>query len=242
MQVTFERVLNTGRRVHDFVTAQAPTLGTTVPGPLLGQLGDAVGSLGAAQVAEETLAQAASAEIARQDAIRQGLSADFLIPIGRIVRRAYPKNPDFQALIVSAKLTRKSQFVAKVTSAATVAAAHADELIGKGMPADFVAQMQAGVAQLTASVATRNKQVADKTGTVETIQQSVKVIRDVVHIIDGNMRRALKQNPALLQNWNATKKVPATVVTPLPGGDLDAASAGAEPVAPVTTPSATPAA
>jgi hypothetical protein len=240
MQLTQDKVLDTGKRVQGFVDTQAPAIGTTVPAPLRAQLDTAVTQLSGAQVDQETLGQAAAAEIAKQDAIRKEVTTDFLIPIGRIVRRAFPTSPDFKVMIVSANLTRKGDFLNKVTTATAAAATHAQDLINNGMPADFIAQMQAAVGQLTASVDTRGKQVGLKKGATATMKQSTKAIRDGVHIIDGNMRRVLKNNQPLLTNWIATSRVQATVVTPLPGGDLSATpSAEATPAPVVAAPVAT---
>jgi hypothetical protein len=226
MRLTDQKVLDTGQRVQVFVDTQGPAIGTTVPAPLRAQLDTAVTQLSGAQVDQQTLGQAVAAEIAKQDAICKEVSADFLIPIGRIVRRAFKNSPDFKVLIVPAG-TAKGTFLGKVTTAMAAAVTHAQDLINNGMPTDFIAQMQTAVGQLTASVDTRGKQVGLKQGTVKTITQSTKAIRDVVHIIDGNMRRALKNNQPLLTNWIATKRIQATVVTPLPGGDLNPTPAAA---------------
>jgi hypothetical protein len=247
MELTKEKVLETAQRVQVFLESQSAAIGTTVPAPFRAQLDTAVTQLSGAQVDQVTTAKAVTAEVAKQNALRKEIQVDFLIPIGRIVRRAFKTSPDFQALIVPAGLTRKGDFLGKVTAATAAAAAHAQDLIDRGMPADFIAQMQTAVGQLAASVETRGKQVGLKQQTVKTIAESTTAIRDVLHIIDGNMRRALKKNQPLLTNWVATKRIQATVVTPLPGGDLSAtpsATPTPAPVAPapVTTASAKPAA
>jgi hypothetical protein len=239
MQLTQQKVSDTGQRVQTFLDTQSSAIGTTVPALLRAQLDTAVAQVGQAQVDQETLTQAVLAETAKQNAIRKEVSADFLIPIGRIVRRAFKTAPDFQALIVSTRLTRKGDFVGKVTAATAAAATHAQDLIDRGMPADFIVQMQAAVTQLTTSTETRGKLVGLKQQTVKTLKDSTKSIRDTVHIIDGNMRRALKKNQPLLTNWNATKRVQATVVTPLPGGDLNATPSAPQPAAPAGAPVAT---
>ncbi len=204
MQLTQQKVFDTGQRVRGFLDTQSSAIGTTVPAPFRAHLDTGVAQLGQAQVDQETLVKAVLAETAKQNAIRKEVSADFLIPIGRIVRRAFKTVPDFQALIVPAGLTRKGDFLGKVTAATAAAAAHAQDLIDKGMPADFIVQMQTAVTQLTASVETRAKLVGLKQQTVKTMKESTKSIRDAVHIIDGNMRRALKKNQPLLTNRHST--------------------------------------
>jgi hypothetical protein len=233
MQLTQQKVSDTAHRVQVFLDSQGAAIGTTVPAPFRAQLDTAVTQLSGAQVDQETLAKAVAAEVAKQNAIRREIQVDFLIPMGRIVRRAFKTTPDFQALIVPSGLTRKGDFLGKVTAAIAAAATHAQDLIDRGMPADFIAQMQTVVGQLAASVDTRGKQVGLKQQAVKTTTESTKAIRDVLHIMDGNMRRTLKKNQPLLTNWVATKRIQATVVTPLPGGDLNVTPSAAPTPAPV---------
>jgi hypothetical protein len=247
MKLTQHNVSDTARRVQVFLDTQSAAIGTTVPAPLRARLDAAVTQLSGAQLDQDTLAKSVPAEIIRQNAIRKEVSADFLIPMGRIVRRAFKTSPDFQALIVPAALTRKGDFLGKVTAAAAAATAHAQDMIDHGMPADFIAQMQTAVGQLAASIDTRAKQVGLRQQAVKAATDSTTAIRDVLHIIDGNMRRTLKTNQPLLTNWVATKRIQATVVTPLPGGDLNAPPSAPQAVAPagvpvVTTAPAKPAA
>jgi hypothetical protein len=233
MQLTQQKVSDTAQRVRAFLDSQSAAIGTTVPAPLRAKLDAAATQLSGAQVDQETLAKAVAAEVAKQNALRKEVKVDFLIPIGRIVRRAFKTSPDYQAMIVPTGLTRKGDFLGKVTAATAAAATHAQDLIDHGLPADFIAQMQTAVAQLAASVETRGKQVGLKQQTVKALKDSSKAIRDVLHIIDGNMRRALKKNQPLLTNWIATKRIQATVVTPLPNGDLNAAPSAVPTPAPV---------
>ena len=239
MQLSQQKVSDTGQRVLTFLDSQSSAIGTTVPAPLRARLDGAVTQLNGAQVEQETLAKAVPAEVAKQNAIRKEVSVDFLIPMGRIVRRAFKTNPDYQALIIPSGLTRKGDFLGKVTAATAAAAAHAQDMIDHGMPADFIVQMQAAVTQLTASAETRGKLVGLKQQTVKTMKEATKTIRDVVHIIDGNMRRTLKKNQPLLTNWIATKRIQATVVTPLPGGDLNATPSAPQPAVSAAVPVAT---
>src|SRR5258708_7145642 len=233
MELTQQKVHHTAQRVPAFLDSQSAALGTIVPAPLRAQIDTAVTQVSKAQVDQETLAKAVAAEVAKQNALRKEVSVDFLIPMGRIVRRAFRTSPDFQALIVPSGLTRKGDFLGKVTAATAAAATHAQDLIDHGMRVDFIAQMHTALGQLTASVETRGKEVGLKQQTVKTLKDSTRSIRDVLHIMDGHMRRALKKNQPLLTNWVATKRIQATVVTPLPGGDLNATPSTVSTPAPV---------
>ena len=167
--------------------------------------------------------------------------------MGRIARHALGTSPDFEALVVPASVTRKGDFMNKVNAVAGAASKHEQDFVDHGMPADFIAQLGTAVGALNASVDTRGKQKGLLKQAGKAIKDSTKAVRDVLHVIDGNMKRALKKNQPLLANWVATKRIQATVVTPLPGGDLNVTPSAPQPVAPavapvVTTASAKPAA
>ena len=61
--------------------------------------------------------------------------------------------------------------------------------------------------------------VGQQSAATEGAAQSVKTIRSVVKVINGALTSVLKKNAPLKANWVATKRIQATVVTPLPGGN-----------------------
>lgn len=231
MELIQHNVSDTGERVQTFLDAQKAAIGAAVPTALRARLDSAVAQARAAQVDEQTFAAGAPAEITKQKAIQKEVKVDLLGPIARVVRRAFTTNPDFQVMIVSSNVLRKGDFVGKVSAVADAAALHEQDLIDNGLPADVVARLRGAVVQFTASAAARGTQLGSLKQARQTLKDSTKAIRDVVHIIDGNMKRELKANQPLLANWSATRKIQATAVIPMPTGDLnvsvDSASAAA---------------
>ena len=222
MQLTQNNVSDTGRRVQTFLGSQSAVLGTTVPATLRAQLDAAMTQLATSGQNQESLASAVRGETANQVTMRKALKVDFLTPMGRIARHALSDSPDFPALVVPSSVRRKGDFMNKVNAVSEAAAKHEKDFVDHGMPADFLAQLGTAVGALNASVDTRGNQKGLLTQASKGIKDSTKAVRDVLHVIDGIMKRALKQNQPLLANWVATKQIQATVVTPLPGGDINA--------------------
>ena len=239
MRLMQHNVLDTARRVQTFLASQSAVIGIAVPAPLQAQLDAAVTQLATSGQDQEILASAVRGAIASQIAMRKALKVDFLNPMARLARHALRASADFPALVVPATGLRKGDFMTKVNAVADAAAKHEKDFVDHGMPADFLAQLQAAVAALNASVETRGKQkgLLKQAGTA--IKDSTKAVRDVLHVIDGNMKRVLKKNQPVLANWTATRRIQATVVTPLPNGDLNVTPIAPQPVAPAGVPVAT---
>jgi hypothetical protein len=232
MQLTQHNVSDTGRRVQTLLDSQSAVLGTTVPAPLRAQLDAAVTQLATSGTDQESLDSSTRGETVNQVAMRTALKVDFLDPMARIARHALRASPDFEALVVSSTVKRKGDFMNKVNAIVDAAAKHEQDFVDHGMPADFIAQLRAAVGALNASIDTRGKQVGLLKQATKGIKDSTKAVRDVLHVIDGNMKRALKKNQPVLANWVATKRIQATVVTPLPGGDLNITPSAPQPAAP----------
>src|SRR5258708_40172069 len=237
MQLAQHNVLDTGRRVQALLDSQSTVLGTTVPIPLRAQLDAAVTQLATSGQDQESLASAVRGAIVNQIAMRKEVKVDCLSPMARIARHALRAAPDFQALVVPAFGLRKGDFMNKVNAVADAAGKHEKDFVDHGMPADFLAQLQAAVAALNGSIDTRGKQLGLLKQAGRAIKAAAKAVRDVLHVMDGIMKRALRKKQPMLANWTATKRIQATVVTPLPGGDLNAPPSAPQPVAP---PAATP--
>ena len=239
MNLADHNVSDTARRAKTFLASQSAVIGTAVPAPLQAQLDAAVTQLATSGQDQEILASAVRGAIASQIAMRKALRVDFLSPMARIARHALRASPEFATLVVTTGHLRNGDFLNKVNALADAAAKHEKDFIDHGMPADFIAQLQAAVAALNASVETSGKQkgLLKQAGTA--IKDSTKAVRDVLHVIDGNMKRVLKKNQPVLANWTATRRIQATVVTPLPNGDLNVTPIAPQPVAPAGVPVAT---
>ena len=218
MKTTELHVLDTGQRIQGFLDSEATAVGTAVPAPLRGQLDAAVVQGRTAQASQAILAGSIKGETATQAAIRASITTDFLRPIATAARHALADAPDFTTLVPPAKL-RKADFASTVTAVATAAAKYQQTFLDHGEPADFVVQLQAALTRFDTSTASRARLVGQQSAATESAGESVKTIRSVLKVINGALTPVLKKNAPLKANWIATKRIQATVVTPLPGGN-----------------------
>ena len=231
MELSQHNVFDTGRRVQTLLDSESAVFGTAVPAPLRAQLDTAMTQLAASGQDQESLASSVRGEAANQVTMRKALKVDFLTPMGRIARHALGNSPDFEALVVPASVTRKGDFMNKVNAVAGAAAKHEKDFVDHGMPADFIARTNAAADALLASVTARKTHRGQRGGATLGLKDKLSEGRALVLVLDAFVQTALKDDPALLANWNIIKRVrlvarrqlhtpdtPATTpATPAPG-------------------------
>lgn len=240
MQSTHFTVFDTGRRVQGFLDAQAAAIGTAVPTTLRVQLDDAVTQGAAFQLEQGASGAAAKGETSRQQLIRDDLFAKFLHPVEGVAKKKLKGAAtvtELSSLVISSAFKHGNKLLAKATELADAAAKYEKIFVDNGLPADFIAQLRAGIAEVTASEATRGRQLSRRTAATTGIATSDKAIRATVDSMNRVLRPALKPNPALLADWMASKRIRQLVVTPTPTGSVSALTgpaAATPPTGPVT--------
>ena len=143
----------------------------------------------------------------KADALRRELVHNYLAPIVRIARTKLPRTNELEPL----RLPSKTATVENVASAARglmhVAAQYADVFIQSGLPADFIAQLDAAIGAMQQSRVDGKSDRADSKGASAGLRQSLKRARDTVGIIDSFVRVALQDNDDLLTVWNGVNRV-----------------------------------
>ncbi len=91
-----------------------------------------------------------------------------------------------------------------------------------GLPADFIAQLRAGITAIEASAAARGRQRSRRAAATKGLMAADKALRETIDSLNRVLKPALATNPALLADWTASKRVRQLAVTPLPTGDLGA--------------------
>jgi hypothetical protein len=239
MQLKEQMVLDTARRVQAFLDARAADIGNGIVTPTLRtRLDTAVTQLAAAQLAQDTLDASSKGQTVALNTARTELYAEFLRPMTKLARLTLKGTPDFAALSVPAAVARSGDFVAKVNTAADTATKDEQILVAHGMAADFIAQLRAAIAQFSAVMSARGVQVGQMVEATNGIGTSVKAVRAVLQALDGVLTKALRNNLPLLANWRTAKLIKATVVTPLPMGDIGSTSVAAQAPAPTSAPAA----
>jgi hypothetical protein len=105
------------------------------------------------------------------------------------------------------------------------AAPYTDTFTKAGLAADFVAQLSAAADAVVGVVANRTTSRGKRRGATDGLKARLTEGRKVVHILDALVRSALKDDPALLGNWNLVKRVTKSS----PGRPAAAAPSNAPP-------------
>ena len=213
-------VFATGRRVQGFLDAQAATLGAVVPQTLRAQLDDGVMQATVFQLEQGTSNSEAKGETAKQQLIRDDLFARYLHPVEGVAKKKLNGVTGFSSLIMSAAFRHSNKLVSKAIELADAAMKYEKVFVDNGLPADFIAQLQAGLAAITASEAVRARQLSRRAAATTGLQAADTAIRASVDLLNRVLKPALKENPALLADWMASKRVRQLAVTPLPGGSV----------------------
>ena len=219
MKTTQVRVFDAGRRVEGFLDANAALIGTAVSASLRAKLDAAVTQLDQLRLDQETSKAAAAGETTNQAALRSDLFKHLVGPIGEVAKLNLKGSADYQALVVSAAAVKKSEFVTKVNSQADAAAKYAQLFIDHSLPADFLAQIKAGVAQVLASAANREAQQTKQSAATGGLIAADKAVRSLIKVVSGALAKVLKGNATLSAGWTAAKRIKQLPVTPLPTGN-----------------------
>jgi hypothetical protein len=218
MKTTQVRTFDAGRRVEGFLDANAALIGTAVSALLRAKLDAAVTQLDQLRLDQETSKAAAAGETTNQAALRSDLFKHLVGPIGEVAKLNLKGSADYQALVVSAAAVKKSEFVTKVNSQADAAAKYAQLFIDHSLPADFLAQIKAGVALVLASAANREAQQTKQSGATGGLITADKAVRSLIKVMNGALSKVLKGNATLSAGWTAAKRIKQLPVTPLPTG------------------------
>jgi hypothetical protein len=192
------------------------------------------------------------------NALKTGLRFDHMRPIAEIAKRKLASVPEFASLKLPPANASTAQLIASATSMGDAAAPYTQTFVDLGLPADFVARMQASAAELTQTLAARASHTLTRSGATSGISAQDRNGRSIVKLLDSLVRPRIRSNAVLVGAWNAAirlRRVPKTIVpavtTPATatgtgtgagtgtGTDAGALSATGSPA---TTPAATPAA
>jgi hypothetical protein len=212
-----------------------------VPAPLRAHLDASVTQIAALQATQGANASAAKGETAKQKLLRGDLYAHLLNPVGAVARKQLRGVAEFPSLVVSALFRASNKLLAKATELADAAAKYEKVFIDNGLPADFLAQIRAGVGEIAASVTARGSALTQQVTATAGMKVADKAARAAIDTMSRSLKKVLTANPALLAGWTAAKLVRQPVVTPLPTGSVStptAPSPSTAPVAPATPASA----
>jgi hypothetical protein len=197
------------------------------------KLDDAIAELSAHATDQTGHNLAAQGATKNTRALRVVLLRDHMAPIARIARADLPPTPAIEPLKMPKGKPTTAKLAKLADGMAQAAAPFADAFVSAGLPPDFVAQLNGATDALLASVVENSQNRGKRHRATTGLKQRLSAARKIVHVLDAFVKTALKDDPALLANWNLVKRVRRT-------GSRAATPETPPPATPTATPSAQP--
>ena len=172
--------------------------------------------------------------------LRTVLLRDHMAPIARIAHSKLPQTPELASL----KMPRGNPTIASLGVAAGAmgkeAARFSDVFIASGLPADFIAHLDATTTAMLSAVDARRQILGKAKGATSGLKAKLVIARRTVRVLDAFVRTALKDDTTLLSNWKTVTHVTKSRVRTVAAAPVTPTAAPAS--APTATPVATSAA
>jgi hypothetical protein len=224
MRTTQIHLVQSFRRVQVFHDGHADVVGTVDTNEARKQLDAAVSQIDAAVDAQGTRTRETRAEVNKRRQLERELIGKYMTPLATFARSKLVGVPDFGALTPSANDLRTERLMQSARAMAKAAAPLAVKIapyFSSGFLQQFGNKAQAIQTSLDAR---ENHRTARKNATTQ-IQVAVKLGRDAVSTLDGQIKHLIHGNAVLEDAWNTAKRVtqstgvrhstvPATVATP----------------------------
>jgi hypothetical protein len=235
MQTAQGTMLATLRAIETFLDANADKLAGVVKIAARQKLTDAIAALDGHASDQTGGVLASQGATQKQQSLREVLLRDHMAKIARIAAADLPNTPELAPLRMPKGRPTVERLAALAAGMATTAARHSDVFIAAGLPADFVAQLNAASDAMTNTISERTSSRGVTSGATVGIKRKLSDGRKIVHVLDAFAQSALKDDPVLLRNWNLVKRVPLNT------GRGAAARAASPTPAPTPAPTPTPA-
>ena len=139
--------------------------------------------------------------------LRAILKRDYMRPIARIAGADVPRTPATEPLRMPRGNVSTPRLVSAAKGMADAAVPFTAIFVDHGLPADFVARTNTAADALLASVTVRKTNRGQRGGATRGLKARLSAGRKLVRVLDAFVQTALKDDPALLANWNIIKRV-----------------------------------
>jgi hypothetical protein len=218
--------LESVRGARDFLDANAARLPGIADGFQRQKLDGIIVELEGFVGAQAGNALKATGATRKHATMRRELLRDHMAPIAKIAA-AEPQIPELEALTMPAGNMSIERLRQAAIGMAKAAEQYADVFIKSSLPADFINELLAAADAMVAPVGARKQSRASRAGATKGLTAALSAARKTVHALDALIKRALKDDTALVAAWRTASRVEKAPVTPVE-------------VPPVTTPQAVP--
>ena len=208
MQTTQGGMLHSLRAVHMFLDENTDKLATVVNSGARQRLADAITELSAHASEQSGNHLAAKGATQKQRALRIVLLRDHMAPIASIAAADLPPVPEIEPLRMPRGKPSGERLAVLAQGMAKAAVPYAPTFVSAGLPPTFIADLTAAAGALLSSLDDRTQSRGRRSGATKGLRQRLSAGRKIVRVLDTFVKSALKDDPSLLANWRAVKRVP----------------------------------
>lgn len=200
-------ILQSLRAVQAFIDANGVRLGGVVTTGARKKLDEAITQLGLHAATQTGSFLEAKGSTQRQRTLRRVLMRDHMAPIARIAAAELPASPEVKPLRMPKGRPTPEQLAAAAQGMADAAAKHTEAFTAAGLPDDFVQRLTTAADAMLDALGDRMQSRGHRSGATKGLKLKLSHGRKVVGILDAFVKSALKDDPALLAEWNVVKRV-----------------------------------
>lgn len=149
-----------------------------------------------------------------------------MAPIARIAKAELPPTPEIEHLGMPKSRETRERLVAKARGMAAEARKFEAAFIEAGLPADFIAQLEAAANALGAFLGEREQYEADRGSATDMLAERLAEARKVVDILDSFVTTRAKDDPSIRSAWKIVKRLPRIASVSKPQESSAPAAAG----------------
>ncbi len=164
----------------------------------------------------------------RRKQLERELRVDHMSPIAEFARAQLRGSPHFAALTPAASRLVGERLVNSALSMADAAEPYTAQFTEAQFPADFLAQLRTAAKEVLHSIDTKAKKQGQRAGATKRIDSAIAEGRTAIQALKPVVKRALRNDDALLAEWRSAHRIVKKAVRP---------AVGAEAATPATNPS-----
>jgi hypothetical protein len=231
-----QRILDSFRRIQDFLDAHADQVAALKDSAGRKQLDDAVTQISAADNAQGTANLTMTGQISREKSLIDDLRVKHMRPIMVFARARLRGVPDFAALTKSPAKLQPKPLVRAARAMATAAAPYANTFQEGGLPNDTVAELNTAADALDTAITDRANTKVGRVKATNGIGEELKLGKEAVGMLSAVITRQFADDKTFLAAWRAARRVTLKI------GGLRGATTGtaSQSTAPETTTSLKP--
>jgi hypothetical protein len=202
-----------GKRLHSlqtvdaFLTKHAERLPTVAGSGARRKLDEILAELSTYVSDQSASALATQGATQKLHALRRALICDHLAPISTMAGMLFGDTPEIAPFRLPRGSPPVQQLAAAAYGTAEAAAPHAQLFISAGGTADFIDELTRAADAMVEADNERSQWNGKRRGATKGLRTTLAAGRRIVDVLNSLVKRALKDDPALLEHWHAVRQV-----------------------------------